>query len=117
MLDYLRNGGALPPLPKEDEQLLQRIREEFDYFCFTPNPVDDSRSWVEKFRDGDYTADVLKVKIPRGYETLVTRMYVTDSVCTEKSDYLAVCGFVEEILLQPNHTYSTTSTSTRILWE
>ena len=54
MLSYLRNGGTLPPLPLEDEQLLERIRVEFDYFCFQANPA-DMRSWVEKFRDGAYT--------------------------------------------------------------
>ena len=53
MLSYLRNGGTLPPLPLEDEQLLERIRVEFDYFCFQANPA-DMRSWVEKFRDGAY---------------------------------------------------------------
>ena len=63
VLDYLRNGGALPPLPKDDEQLLQRIREEFDYFCFIPNPVDGARTWVEKLKDGDYSAQLMTVRI------------------------------------------------------
>ena len=64
MLDYLRNGGTLPPFPKDDEQFLQRIRTEFDYFCFIPNPVVDARSWLEKFRDEDYTAELLSVRMP-----------------------------------------------------
>ena len=32
VLDYLRNGGTLPPLPRDDPELVQRIRSEFDYF-------------------------------------------------------------------------------------
>ena len=32
VLDYLRNGGVLPPLPT-DEPELERVRREFDFFC------------------------------------------------------------------------------------
>ena len=68
VLDYLRNGGTLPPLLQDDEQLLRSIRAEFDYFCFIPNPVDDSRTWVEKLREGNYTAEVLDhVQLPGVY--------------------------------------------------
>ena len=68
VLDYLRNGGTLPPLPKDDELLVERIRREFDYFCVIPNPV--ARSWVEKLRDGDYTAEIVEVCI-RSFHVLL----------------------------------------------
>ena len=64
VLDHLRNGGTLPPLPKDDELLVERTRREFDYFCVIPNPVDDARTWVEKLRDGDYIAEIVEVCAP-----------------------------------------------------
>ena len=93
VLDYLRNGGALPPLPKDDEQLLQRIREEFEYFCFIPNPVDDSRTWVEKFRDGEYTAELVKLRLPEKYRSFDSTVvgfgprFQTPGLVTEGCDY------------------------------
>ena len=68
VLDYLRSGGTLPPLPKGDEQLLRRIRAEFDYFCFLPNPVDETRTWAEKLRDHAYTSKLVQMDNPLSAE-------------------------------------------------
>ena len=49
VLDYLRNGGALPPNLPTDESELERVKEEFDYFCLSgafspPSPLKTGQS-------------------------------------------------------------------------
>ena len=58
VLDYLRNGGKLPPLMPTDEEELELVRREFDYFCIFPNPV--GKTWVEKLRDREYTLEFFR---------------------------------------------------------
>ena len=58
VLEYLRNGSALPPsvpIPTEESEL-ERIRAEFDYFLL-PEPF-PAKSRVEKLRRGEYTASI-----------------------------------------------------------
>ena len=93
MLDYLRNGGTLPPLPM-DERLVERIRREFDFFCVIPNPVDDARTWVEKFMDGDFTAELLQeLWLPERHTDLdvkVVSIWAFNLLATDALDYVVV---------------------------
>ena len=57
VLDYLRDGVPAV-IDIKDEELLERVRRDFDYFCL-PDVFEDNRSWLEKLGDSEYTVNVL----------------------------------------------------------
>ena len=86
-------GRHLAPLPDDDEGLLQRMREEFDYFCFIPNPMDIRESLVEKLRKGAYTAELVQVGLPETYTNFnvkVVGIHACSLFPTDACDYMAV---------------------------
>ena len=91
MLDYLRNGGTLPSLPQGDKELFERIRAEFDYFCFLPNPVNETRTLLERFKSDGFSMTTIGVRAPE--EAFEPRGHVIEAnivAVTDGGDYVVM---------------------------
>ena len=78
VLDYLRNGGQLPPnLPASIEEL-DRIREEFEYFLLPCVDEFGTNRSVRQFALGWYTVRDLDFRATSGYMATPQRPVVSD---------------------------------------
>ena len=115
VLEYLRNGGKLPPLPEGDEQLMERIRAEFDYFCISPATLFPSKRWVDKLKEHKYDAYAV---CPTGegdfvYANVKDRRLV-EAVLSDDGEYVAVLYSADGL---PDEDFGyTDSCDTRVLF-
>ena len=99
VLDYLRNGGTLPPLPRDDPELVQRIRSEFDYFCMAD--ALPTKTWVEKLRDHEYTTTLLYPDMLWGGYVEAKWRKFEEFVFSGDGEYAAFLVYTRDVLPTP----------------
>lgn len=88
MLQYLRHGDTPSPIAlPSDEQLLERIRREFDYYCL-PDPL-PKEGLAEKLRDGEYTVELLwTTDFMPGVSGEIRNIHISTVLLSDDGDFL-----------------------------